>query len=309
MKAACGLTNLTSAHHIRVLSQEIHNFSFPLISPLSAQHHGHLVAHWWSRGSSCVVWGCGRFLVPTFRHFRNVLWFSVLERLFHTVPWCRLSCTVNGLRTKDRWEAEELPPVPAITAAHAHRYLKGRTGKPEEEPVRKLTTPFHASYLAFIYVKFNQFHVDVNICCVWVFTWGSTSLCRRHKVRRPLYFSYLRRHTHYSEGVFLSPKRSSWGATPGFTFALCTWPPRRRYHLGYILYVKCTLCTLRYWVIRNSEDSCGWEIKWIMRLRKNGFLKFCTQEWLWSSVVPYIYICYAIYFPLASFYCDIPIVK
>lgn len=162
MKAACGLTNLTSAHHIRVLSQEIHNFSFPFISPLSTQHHGYLVAHWWSRGSPCVVWCCGRFLVPTFRHFRSVLWFSDLERLFHTVPWCRLLCTVNGCRTKDNREAEELPHVPAITPAHAHMYLNGGAGKPEEKPVRKLTTLFHGSYLAFIYGKFINFHIDVK---------------------------------------------------------------------------------------------------------------------------------------------------
>lgn len=106
VNAACVLTYLTSAHHIRVLCEKIHNFPLSLITPLSPQHHGHFVTD----GRSGPV--CRAAIVvlnPTFRHFSWVAGYT--GAAFLTVLCC---CT------KDCQGLNEL-----AASVHSNIYTRG----------------------------------------------------------------------------------------------------------------------------------------------------------------------------------------
>lgn len=123
VNAAWGLTNLTSAHHIRVLCQEIHNFSLPLVAPLSPQDHGHSVADGRS-GSAAPVRGRGGFLTPTFRHFCCLCrcWLTTLLR--SVVPLCRCCCTKDDVEDRKSPSTATSRRQDATRLAHAHKCLK-----------------------------------------------------------------------------------------------------------------------------------------------------------------------------------------
>lgn len=119
-----------------------------------------------------------------------------LGAFVNTVPWCRLSSTVNGCRTKDSWGAQELPlhrNERDCACAHVSAILKGNRDLKKH---LKLQLSWRTKHSALIYDKLNNFHLGVFWCWVSLQAKLDMIFLNAWESGSSYLFCYLRRHTH-----------------------------------------------------------------------------------------------------------------